>query len=279
MVIKELLKKAAMTLKESETDTAALDASVILEFVLKCDRTQLIIDSNKEISYDIEKQYMNLIDKRKNNMPVSYITNKREFMSLDFVVNENVLIPRPDTEELVMHVINSDAAKNSVLDLCCGSGCIGISIAHYCDVKRVDFADISDGALKVAKLNAKNILDKECKSSFLNIDVLNQTIDKKYDIIASNPPYVRRDIIKDLDKTVSCYEPHIALDGGEDGLDFYKRIVFYYKDNLKANGMLAFEVGFNQAQAVCDMMKENSFKDIQTAYDLGGICRVVSGRV
>lgn len=278
MVIKELLYTACKCLNENSISNARLDATVLLCHVLNCDRTNLIINENKEVSEADKNEYMKLIKKREKDIPIAYITNNREFMSLDFYVDENVLIPRPDTETLVMHVINSDVSKNKVLDLCCGSGCIGVSIGYYCDVYSVCFADVSQFALETSKKNANNILKNKCETNFYLTDILNDTINGKYDVIVSNPPYIETDVIKTLDKTVADYEPYIALDGGADGLDFYRKISYTVKNNLNYNGMLAFEVGFNQSQDVCKILCENGYENITTDYDLGGICRVVSGR-
>lgn len=278
MVIGKLLSQAGMELKSAGIPNARLDASVLLCYTLKCDRVKLIINENKEVSSEIEMQYMNYIDMRKNDMPIAYIMKNKEFMSLDFYVDENVLIPRPDTETLVTHVINSDVSKKYVLDLCSGSGCVGISIAHYCAPQLVAFADISESALAISKKNAENILKGKCETRFFQTDILNENICGKYDVIVSNPPYIETNVIKTLDKTVAEYEPYIALNGGDDGLDFYRCIAQKSKSNLNPNGMLAFEIGFNQADSVIKILENNGFSNITTQCDLSDLRRVVSGR-
>lgn len=279
MVIKDLLKSATSIIKESNSATPQLDAMVLLCYVLNCDKVYIMINDNKEVSVDAEIKYFNLVEKRKNNMPIAYIINSQEFMSLDFYVDENVLIPRPDTEVLVEHILNSTAKKDKILDLCCGSGCIGISLSYYLKNVNVHLADISDFALEIAKNNAKKILGKNFDINCFKIDILNETPEEKYDIIASNPPYIDSLTLSELDSNVIDYEPKLALFGGDDGLLFYNRISSIAPLILNKDGMLIFEIGENQGSDVADIMRKNGFKDIKIINDLAGKNRVIEGRI
>lgn len=278
MVVEKLFAHGTEILKKSNSATPQLDAAVLLCYVLNCSRVQLIINKNKEVSQSDEESFIKLVYKRKNDMPIAYITNRQEFMSLDFYVDENVLIPRPDTETLVETIINSKIKKDKILDMCCGSGCIGISLAHYIKNAEVHMADISDKALKIAKKNAENILSSQ-NVKFYKIDILNEIPNEKYDIIVSNPPYITSEEMKSLEKNVIDYEPEIALYGGEDGLEFYRRIACVSKYILNDGGVLAFEIGESQGEAVKKIMTENGFKNINIINDLAGKNRVVEGRM
>ncbi len=279
MVIKELLSTSVNILKQSGIATPQLDASVLLCFVLKCDKVYLIVNGDLEVSSKDKIEYLDLINKRKANMPLAYITKIKEFMSLDFYVNENVLIPRPDTEILVEYVINSDFDKGKVLDLCCGSGCIGISLAYYLKDTEIHLADISDKALAVTKINADNLLGENSEFKLLKLDILSNIPEEKYDLIVSNPPYIERKTLKTLEKSVIDYEPMLALDGGDDGLIFYNRISKIAKSILTGSGHLVFEIGENQADAVSEIMKNCGFNNIEIINDLSGRNRVVKGSV
>lgn len=281
MVIRELLQKGTSILKEAKNSTAHLDASVLLCHALNQNKAYLIINSEKEVSEDIKKTYLDFIDKRKNDIPVSYITNQKEFMSLEFYVDRNVLIPRPDTEILVEHIIDLGIKEAKILDLCSGSGCIGISLAHYIKGAQVSMADISDIALEISKKNAENILSSLENVRFYKKDVLNDDFSsfKEYDILVSNPPYIDKKTIKTLGKNVLDFEPHLALDGGEDGLVFYRKISEIAPKILKSGGVLAFEIGDTQAKDVYNIMEENGFSNIKTIKDLAGKDRVLEGSV
>ncbi len=281
MVIRELLQKGTLILKEAEKQSAHLDASVLLCHALNVDKAYLIINSEKEVSEDIEKTYLGFIEKRKNDMPVSYITNQKEFMSLDFYVDKNVLIPRPDTEVLVEHIIDLGFEEPKILDLCSGSGCIGISLAHYIKGAKVSMVDISDIALEISKKNAENILSSLENVQFYKKDVLNDDFSsfQGFDILVSNPPYIDKKTMKTLEKNVFDFEPHLALDGGEDGLMFYRKISEIAPKILKSGGILAFEIGDTQAKDVYNIMEENGFSNIKIIKDLAGKDRVLEGSV
>lgn len=276
MVIKELLRYGINELKCANIASPQLDATVLICHLLECDRVYLTINDNKEASPVQEAAYKNMIEKRKRNMPVSYITNTKEFMSLDFYVDENVLIPRPDTEILVEYVIGLDCKKENILDICCGSGCIGVSLAHYIEeAKKVTMLDISDNALKVAKKNASAHCSDKC--DFIKMDILRDFPKGKFDIIVSNPPYIDKKTLKTLESDVIDYEPIIALDGGESGLIFYERIAEYAYNLLNPNGVLVFETGDEQGEAVWEILEKNNYKGIKLINDLANRNRVAVG--
>ena len=277
MVIKQLLQYGVKILSDNNIQTPQLDAALLLCYVLGKNRSYLIINHTEEVEKVHEDKYKALIKKRANNMPVAYIIGSKEFMSLDLKVNENVLIPRADTETLCEFVIEKYQNKEvKIADICCGSGCIGVSLAIYIKDSHILMADISDDALSIAEDNAKNQgVSNRCLVE--KVDILNEIPKGMYDIIVSNPPYIESDVIDTLEKNVSKYEPRIALDGGKDGLDFYRRITKIAPNLLACDGMLVFEVGHTQADAVENILAENGFANIGRVCDLAGIERVVYG--
>lgn len=274
MKIKELLEYGKSNLIEKEEPYRL--SKMLLKNILHVDSTYLIINSEKEIEEKIENKYKNEIEVLKCGMPLQYITNKQEFMGLNFYVDENVLIPQPDTEILVEEVLEKiKDTKNemSILDICTGSGAIGISLAKNIDNVNVTMSDISEEALKIAQKNAKtnNVLDK-CE--FIKSNMF-ENIENTYDVIVSNPPYIKSKVIKTLGKEVQN-EPLIALDGGEDGLDFYKIIIQTAYKHLKKNGILALEIGYDQKEEVINLIKENDkYIDIYSKKDLAGNDRII----
>lgn len=278
--IGELLDKASKELKEENIDTYILDAQLLLGNVLAKDKLYIITNRDKNVSLKDEKEYFDLIEKRKNKMPIKYILGETEFMGLDFNVEEGVLIPRGDTEilvEEVLSIINEEDELN-VCDLCSGSGAIGISIANYrkkINVEEIDFYEVPE------KVTKKNIIKHglESRVKFIKSDLLKEPINqgKKYDVIVSNPPYIKADEISNLMDDVKKYEPHTALDGGDDGLVFYKRIIEESKTTLNNEGVLAFEIGYDQGEEVSNLMKEAGFYNIKLVKDLAGLDRVVLG--
>ncbi|WP_250455873.1 peptide chain release factor N(5)-glutamine methyltransferase [Clostridium tertium] len=278
--IGELLDKASKELKEENIDTYILDAQLLLGNVLAKDKLYIITNRDKNVSLKDEKEYFELIEKRKNKMPIKYILGETEFMGLDFNVEEGVLIPRGDTEilvEEVLSIINEEDELN-VCDLCSGSGAIGISIANYrkkINVEEIDFYEVPE------KVTKKNIIKHglESRVKFIKSDLLKEPINqgKKYDVIVSNPPYIKADEISNLMDDVKKYEPHTALDGGDDGLVFYKRIIEESKTTLNNEGVLAFEIGYDQGEEISNLMKEAGFYNIKLVKDLAGLDRVVLG--
>ena len=279
--IGELLIYGNQQLKEAEIDTYILDCQLLLTKVLNKDKIYLILNKDEEVSKLNENKFKQLIKKRKEKMPMAYILKDVEFMGLDFYVEEGVLIPRGDTEVLVEEVLKhiGENDDTSICDLCCGSGAIGISLAALRNNIKVDLVDLYPIPEKVTKKNiAKHNLEE--RTEFIKSDLLNKIIEdgKKYDILVSNPPYIADEVIDDLMEDVKDYEPHTALAGGEDGMDFYNIIVSESRKVLNENGILAFEIGYDQGEKVKVLMKKNGFKNIKVIQDLAGLDRVVIGK-
>lgn len=250
------------------------DTQLLITQVLDLSLTDYILCNNIEISEKTVQKIYDMSRRIKSGEPLQYVVGTTEFMSLKFNVKPGVLIPRPDTETLVefaISVIKND--KLNILDIGSGSGCIAISIAHYCKNATVTSIDISEAALAVAKNNAEL---NNADVTFKTCDILTSIPDGKFDVIVSNPPYIPTKVINTLDVNVKDYEPITALDGGTDGMDFYRRIIDIAPQLLCPNGVLAFEVGHDQSENVCQLMKIN-FTEVKTIKDLCGIERVVHG--
>ena len=278
MTIKDILSKGMIMLKGSNVDSPKLKARLLLQYILKKSRQYLIVYDNEEVGKKEQWEYFVNIEKLINGVPLQHITHHQEFMKMDFYVNENVLIPRPDTEILVEEVINigNKIKEPKILDLCTGSGAIAISIAKNISNAEVYAIDISQKAIDVAKKNAKE-LDANVK--FIKSNLFNKMEKMKFDIIVSNPPYIKKDVIKNLSKEVKR-EPELALDGGIDGLDFYKRITEQAMDYLKIGSYLCYEIGYDQKDEVIDIIeKHGNYTNIYCKKDLGGNDRVVVTQV
>lgn len=280
MTIKEALEKGTVMLKGENLDSPKLKARLLMQDVLAKPRQYLLVHDNEEINEEILKKYFNNVLKVKQGTPIEHITHVKEFMKMNFFVDENVLIPRQDTEILVEEVIKIANKNNSIkiLDLCTGSGAIAVSLAKYIENSEITAVDISEKALGIAKRNAK-INKVENKITFVKSDLFNNLANNKFDIIVSNPPYIKKQTIKTLEKQVQK-EPLIALDGGEDGLDFYKKIIKNAYIFLKYNGYLCFEIGYDQKQEVIDLIvKEEKYINAYSKKDLYDNDRIVITKV
>lgn len=280
MTIKDIIVKYSKELEEI-SPTPRLDVETLLQKVLGVDRLYILLNLERVLSEDEEQLFNKFINERLNNRPIAYIVGNREFMGLDFFVKEGVLIPRPDTEVLVEEVIELAKKKDAknILDIGTGSGAITVSLAKYLENVKVTSVDISDIALEIGKRNAiSNEVDD--RINFVKSDLFTN-IDKetKFDIIVSNPPYIKREVIDTLDKQVKDYEPYNALEGGVDGLDFYRAITKQAKNYLKKGGILAYEVGHDQSEDVSKLMEIDGYTNIYTLKDLQQIDRVVIGTV
>lgn len=280
MTIREIIIKYSEELKDI-SDTPRLDIELLLEKALGgVDRLYIHLNINKELTKEQEEHFLELIKERLNGRPIAYIVGNREFMGLDFYVKEGVLIPRPDTEPLVEEVIElcKDKGDVSILDIGTGSGAITISLAKYIEKSKLMSFDISDIPLEVGK---KNAIDNgvDSKIEFAKSDLFSAIKDKdiRFDVIVSNPPYIPKKDIETLHTQVKDYEPYNALEGGEDGLDFYRDITEQSLSYINEGGILAYEVGHDQADDVSQIMKNNGYVNIYTKKDLQGIDRVVIG--
>lgn len=249
-----------------------IDVDLLIMHIFNLSKGDLIL-GDKEID-ETNAEFTNSLKRLENGEPISYITGTREFMGLDFSVNSSTLIPRPDTEILVEAVLNlTDGKSAKILDIGCGSGCIGISLAHYNKNAHITEIDISHIALDTAKENAvqNGVNDR---ISFINMDILSDFPTEEFDILVSNPPYIRSDVVPTLEKNVRDFEPLVALDGGNDGLIFYKRII--ENEKIKQNGYIAFEIGYDQGEDITNLLdKSGKFGEITLLKDLAGNDRVV----
>lgn len=274
----ELLKLGKNKLKQSNIQDAHIKSNILLQYALNQTKQQLVVKSFENVSEQNKQEYLKWIDEVINGMPVQYITHNQQFMGLDFYVDENVLIPQPDTESLVeeaIKVIEQVEAENiEVLDLCTGSGAIAISIAHYNKKAKIAASDISKQSLEIAK---KNAINNKVEIEFIESDLFEKIQNRKFNIIVSNPPYIKSQVISTLDKEVQK-EPYIALDGGKDGLVFYKEILKNVSNYLKKEGYILLEIGYDQENEVINLAKENNELKIITEKaikDFGGNNRVL----
>ena len=253
MTIKEILNKGTFMLRDNNIETPKLKARLLLQFTLKKPREYLIIYDNKEITSKNEKIFLENINKLIEGIPLQYITKSQEFMKMNFFVNDKVLIPRPDTEILVEEVIKiGKKIKNPIiLDLCTGTGAIAISLKKYLTDSVVYASDISKEALEIAK---KNAIKNNVEIEFFESDLFKNLPKMKFDIIVSNPPYIKKDVLKTLEKQVQN-EPEIALNGGSDGLKFYRKIVKDGYEYLKYNSYLCLEIGYDQRIDVIEIIE------------------------
>lgn len=278
MTIQENLRKAVQQLKENKIEEPMLKARLLLCYVLKVEKEYLVIHSEEEMRQQEEEEYKKAIQKLVKGYPLQYITHYQEFMKLDFYVDENVLIPRADTEitveEVIMYCRKQEKKRLRVLDLCTGSGAIAISVKKYVPNCELVAVDISKNALEVAKKNAKQ---HEVDITWV-LSNLFEEVKGKFDVIVSNPPYIKKEVIKTLDKQVQC-EPILALDGGEDGLDFYKKIIEQAPDYLKENGKIFLEIGYDQEQEVLGIIeKTKQYKMVECKKDLAGNDRMIMAK-
>lgn len=277
---RKLLTKAANILKDANIENIEYDIKTILRDTFDIDYNKFVMDMDNEFETDksLEYEFISRIEKRKKHIPLQYIINKQNFYGLDLYVNESVLIPRYDTENIVDCIVKDfEGSKDiSVLDLCTGSGCIAISLKKN-GFKKVFALDISDKALEVAKHNA---YIHNADITFIKSDLYKELPnDIRFDLIVSNPPYIRTGEIEKLDDEVKDFEPKLALDGGKDGLDFYKKILNLSKDFINKNGSLYFEIGYDQAKDVVDLAKKEGYYNIKIIKDLSGKDRGISMRV
>lgn len=279
MTWKQAWQKGAQILQEAGISEYDLDAWYLLEHVTGITKASYYMEPGHPMHPEEEKAYQELIQKRKNRIPLQHLTGVQAFMGLEFEVNEHVLIPRQDTEVLVetaLEVCRNDETENlHLLDMCTGSGCILLSLLHELQAREVSGVgvDVSKEALLVAQRNAKKL---KIPAKFLESDLFEQ-VEGIYDVIVSNPPYIRTSVIETLQEEVKDHDPYLALDGKEDGLYFYRKIIGQAPKYLKAGGWLLFEIGSDQGEEVRELMEQNGYTQICVKKDLAGLDRVVFG--
>ena len=278
MNYRECYEEGRRILAEAGIQEADLDARLLLEHICHTNRNDLLVHGDRDVDNCQTTEYLQWIEKRSERIPLQHLTGTQDFMGLTFKVSDKVLIPRQDTEILVEEVLRELHDGMRVLDMCTGSGCILISLLHYSNHCNGVGADISADALEVARENAERILGESRGQdvSLIHSDLFEQ-IEGKFDIIVANPPYIRTEVIDTLMPEVKEHEPFGALDGKEDGLYFYDKIIKECRSFLQRGGMLFFEIGYDQAADVSRMMEEVGFQEINVVQDYAGLDRVVYG--
>ena len=273
MNYRKLYETGKDRLEKAGIQEAAHDARLLLEEVCRTDRNTLLVHGDRAVTEEEETQFRIFIERRSTHEPLQQITGWQEFMGLRFSVTEDVLVPRQDTETLVEEVMRYLRDGMEILDVCTGSGCILLSLLRYSNGCRGVGCDISEKALAVAGQNAKEL---GISAQFIQSDLF-ESIEGRFEYIVSNPPYIRKDMIPTLMEEVRDHEPLIALDGGEDGLDFYRKITREATEHLYSGGMLFFEIGYDQGEAVKLLMEEEGYEEVTVSQDLAGLDRVVYG--
>ena len=274
MTYGQLYEMGKKELETAGVGEAALDARLLLEFVCRTKRHDLLAHGDRPIAQEEEKRYRELIGSRASRIPLQHLTGVQEFMGLEFHVGPEALIPRQDTEILVEEVLRELYDGFRILDLCTGSGCILLSLLHYSNGCAGIGTDISARALELAQKNARMLGEEE--AVFLESDLF-EKVEGQYEIIVSNPPYIRTDVIPALEEEVRLHEPLTALDGGGDGLFFYREIIKKSRDYLCGGGRLYLEIGYDQKDAVTALMREAGFGEVTAVSDYAGKDRVVYG--
>ena len=278
MTYRECYEQGCRTLQAAGIEEAALDARLLLEAVCGTDRNDLLVHGEQPVAPEAEEKYLNWIRQRAEHIPLQQLTGEQDFMGLTFSVNEHVLIPRQDTEILVEEVLKELHDGMRILDMCTGSGCILLSLLHYSNDCEGLGVDLSAEALEVAGRNVLKVLtpEKAEHAHFLQSDLF-EKVEGKFEIIVSNPPYIASAEVEKLMPEVRDHEPRMALDGTEDGLYFYRRIIEEAGKHLVSSGMLFFEIGYDQGQAVSELMRTEGYCDVQVVQDYAGLDRVVLG--
>lgn len=279
LTYRQMCHNGAAILADAGITDAEYDSFALLEYITGMDRTAYILNGSKSVPEDIAERYDTVIDRRSSHIPLQHITGQAWFYGRGFNVNSDVLVPRQDTEVLVSEALKVINAKDSVLDMCTGSGCIIITLALEKKLGRALGADISEAALKVASGNREKLGADDVTFVKSNIfSDINVNDDELFDVIVSNPPYIATGEIETLTEEVRIHDPYIALDGLEDGLHFYREITQQSMNYIKSGGWLLYEIGCTQAHDVSDIMSEYGYSNIKVIKDLAGLDRVVMGQ-
>ena len=274
MTLREACRYGADRLRDAGVPEAELDAWYLLEWASVLDRSHYLAYPEEELGKEAESRFLEALERRERRIPLQHITGEQEFMGYSFLVNPDVLIPRQDTETLTEEALKFTEPGMKVLDLCTGSGCILISLMKKCHGLTETGCDISQKALKTARENGRRL---QVEASWIQSDLFEQ-ISERFDLIVSNPPYIRTGVIEELQQEVRLHDPWIALDGKKDGLYFYRRIIAESTGYIRDNGALMFEIGHDQAEDVVRLMEEAGYTQIRVKKDLAGLDRVVTGR-
>ena len=281
MEINQLIRIGVDRIKGRQYGNAVLEATLLLGKLMNVDKVHIYTHGKEQVPDEIVNKFLEAIEKRSKGYPIQYIIKEKEFMGLNFYIEEGVLIPRPDTEIIVEYILEYIDKRHSqeqinILDIGIGSGAIGLSIAYYKKNAHVCGVDISHKALEVANINKDRFNLSNVK--LIKSDLFEKiSEEEKFHIIVSNPPYIPTEDMESLQEEVKNYEPRTALDGGKEGMDFYRRIIPESRNYLKEEGLLIFEIGYHQAKDVSHIMIENGFKDIKILKDLQGLDRAVLG--
>lgn len=277
LTLQQIYREGKETLERAGIAEAGLDAWYLLGYVTGISRASYYGDPGRVVTEEDLCRYRECIEKRAVHIPLQHITGEQEFMGLSFRVNDQVLIPRQDTETLVEEALKYAMPGMRVLDLCTGSGCILISLLHFCPGLTGVGSDISAEALKMARTNGQRLHVEE-RAQWLCGDLF-EKVTGAFDLIVSNPPYIRSAEIEELQEEVRLYDPRIALDGAEDGLLFYRRIIEESKSYLKNGGRLLFEIGCDQGRDVAELLENAGYTEVSVKKDLAGLDRVAAGRL
>lgn len=294
MEYRQIYELGKALLARAGIEEAAIDARLLLEYVCHTDRNTLLAHGDMQVLAQQEEDYRALLSQRSSHIPLQHLTGTQDFMGLEFQVNGHVLIPRQDTENLVEEIMRDLHDGMRILDMCTGSGCILISLLHYSNDCTGVGVDLSEEALKVARENARRLLEIDAAETLVNAGAqmpilsgegekdckfvqsnLFENVEGMFDLIVSNPPYIRPDVIETLMPEVRDYEPRMALDGRSDGLYFYREIIVHAREHLARGGQLFFEIGYDQAQAVVDLFQMQGYKEITVKKDYNGNDRIV----
>lgn len=271
MSYRHIYEEGVQRLTDAGVADAALDARLLLEYVCHTNRNDLLAHGEREVLQEEYESYLSYIARRALHIPLQYLTGVQEFMGLSFAVNEHVLIPRQDTEILVEEVMKYLHDGMRILDMCTGSGCILLSLLHYSNDCIGVGVDISKEALETARQNQKTL---QLSAEFTESDLFDK-VEGRFDVIVSNPPYIRTEVIDTLMEEVRENEPLLALDAGEDGLFFYRKIIRDAGSYLYKGGQMFLEIGYDQGRQVSDLLAQNGYREIEVIKDYVGLDRVV----